>query len=75
MTGHQIFLSWNKIYFQVHVLYMSCTCLVEELVSDEGGNLLLDLPGLGDGAQVAGRHQHAADQLLVVSAGPIRGEY
>ena len=54
---------------------MSCTCLVEELVSDEGGDLLLDLPGLGDGAQVAGRHQHAADQLLVVSAGPIRGEY
>ena len=38
-----------------------CT-LIEELVRHEPGNLLLDVPWLGDGPEVAGSHQVAPDQ-------------
>ena len=34
--------------------------LVKELIGDPLGQLVLDLPRLGDGADVTGRHHHAA---------------
>ena len=39
--------------------------LVEELCGDEAGHLLLDLPGLGDGGEVAGGHHGAAEEGAV----------
>ncbi len=39
---------------------------MEELCADEDGDLLLDGPGLGDGAEIAGGHHEAAEQGPII---------
>ena len=45
--------------------------MIEELIRDKTGNLLLYLPGLGDGSQVTSSHQQTSDQLPLLHAGPV----